>query len=98
MRLVTVRTAKGHRAARVAGEEVVYLDAPDVGALLALPDWRSLAERDGERASLAELDLAPVVPTPEKIICVGLNYRSHAEETGLGVPDYPTLFAKYTRT
>jgi acylpyruvate hydrolase len=98
MRLVTVRTAQGHRAARVAGDQVVYLDAPDVGTLLASPDWRELAERDGEGGSLAEVDLAPLVPAPEKIICIGLNYRSHAEETGLGVPDYPTLFAKYTRT
>jgi acylpyruvate hydrolase len=37
------------------------------------------------------------VPAPEKIICVGLNDGSHAEETGLGVPEYPTLFAKYAR-
>jgi acylpyruvate hydrolase len=38
-----------------------------------------------------------VVPRPEKIICAGLNYRGHAEETGLGVPDFPTIFAKYAR-
>jgi acylpyruvate hydrolase len=43
------------------------------------------------------LDYAPVVPQPEKIICVGLNYRSHIQEMGRELPGYPTLFAKYAR-
>ena len=96
MKLVTVRTADGHRAARIEGDALVLLDAADVGALLA-GDWRTTGAADGPRIPLAGADLAPVVPKPEKIICVGLNYRSHAEETGLGIPEYPTIFAKYTR-
>jgi acylpyruvate hydrolase len=98
MRLVTVRADDGHRAARLEGDELVYLDAPDVGTLLGQPDWRELGGRDGARAPLSDVNLAPLIPAPEKIICIGLNYRSHAEETGLDIPDYPTLFAKYTRT
>jgi len=39
--------------------------------------------------------LGPPIPDPEKIICLGLNYRSHAEEAGLSVPKVPILFAKY---
>ena len=35
------------------------------------------------------------MPPPEKIICVGLNYRDHMREMGHEMPDYPTLFAKY---
>ncbi len=96
--LATVRTGAGLRAARIEGDELVLLDAPDVGALLASGGrWRELAAADGPRTTLADVDFAPVVPRPEKIICVGLNYRSHAEETGLGVPEYPTIFAKYAR-
>jgi 2-keto-4-pentenoate hydratase/2-oxohepta-3-ene-1,7-dioic acid hydratase in catechol pathway len=38
--------------------------------------------------------LAPV-PRPGKIICIGLNYRDHAAESGQAVPEYPTVFAKY---
>lgn len=38
---------------------------------------------------------APLVTRPEKIICVGFNYRKHAEETGTPVPTEPPLFAKY---
>ncbi len=39
--------------------------------------------------------LGPPIPDPDKIICLGLNYRSHAEEAGLALPKVPMLFAKY---
>ena len=35
------------------------------------------------------------MPSPEKIICVGQNYRDHVLEMGNEIPDYPTVFAKY---
>ncbi|MDQ5894884.1 MAG: Fumarylacetoacetate hydrolase family protein [Actinomycetota bacterium] len=38
--------------------------------------------------------LAPI-PDPDKIICIGLNYRAHAEETGAEIPKAPTIFGKY---
>ena len=40
-------------------------------------------------------DFGPCVTNPEKIICVGLNYRKHAAETGSAVPSQPILFNKY---
>jgi len=43
----------------------------------------------------ATLTLAPVVPNPQKIICVGLNYRRHAEESGMAIPTSPVLFSKF---
>src|SRR5579872_6788364 len=46
----------------------------------------------------AEADFAPVVPSPSKVICVGLNYRTHIQETGRELPEYPTLFAKFAET
>ena len=42
-----------------------------------------------------ELTLGPCVPAPGKILCVGLNYRRHAEEAGLDTPDTPVLFSKF---
>jgi 2-keto-4-pentenoate hydratase/2-oxohepta-3-ene-1,7-dioic acid hydratase in catechol pathway len=45
----------------------------------------------GQRAAVAEL-LAPVVPPA--ILCIGLNYRMHAAETGMSLPEYPILFMK----
>jgi len=39
--------------------------------------------------------LMPPIPDPEKIVCIGLNYRSHAAEAGIEPPSSPTIFAKY---
>lgn len=41
------------------------------------------------------LEFAPAVTRPSKIICVGLNYKKHADETGLPYPEYPVLFNKF---
>jgi acylpyruvate hydrolase len=51
-----------------------------------------------ERVPLADVSLLPVVPRPGKIVCVGVNYREHAEEGGYDLPDYPALFSKFTET
>ena len=96
MRLVTLSTAGGQRAARTEDGVAFELDAPDVGALLQRPDWRRIADdRTGTPHDLADAVLAPVVPRPGKIFCVGLNYRSHILEMGRGLPEVPTLFAKF---
>ncbi|MCF7889696.1 fumarylacetoacetate hydrolase family protein [Candidatus Bipolaricaulota bacterium] len=50
-------------------------------------------KNEGQTFKLSKLDLlAPVVPS--KIICIGLNYRDHIEETDSRVPDRPSLFFK----
>jgi acylpyruvate hydrolase len=58
-----------------------------------------LAEADeiagGEPVPLEQVELEPPVPDPEKIVCVGLNYRAHAAEAGIEPPDAPTFFAKF---
>ena len=45
--------------------------------------------------SLAEIVLLAPVPSPGKVICVGLNYRDHAAESGMEIPEVPILFAKF---
>jgi 2-keto-4-pentenoate hydratase/2-oxohepta-3-ene-1,7-dioic acid hydratase in catechol pathway len=50
------------------------------------------------RLKMTDVTLAPVIPDPEKIICIGLNYRDHAKETNLAIPEVPTVFAKYSNT
>ena len=40
--------------------------------------------------------MAVPIPRPGKIVCVGLNYRDHAEEQGAELPEAPLLFAKFT--
>lgn len=44
----------------------------------------------------SSITFAPAVPNPNKIICIGLNYKKHADETGLPYPEYPVLFNKFT--
>jgi acylpyruvate hydrolase len=96
MRLATIRTATGTRAVRLDGARAVETGHADVGELLRDPRWRALAEAaDGPVHDRPSVDLAPVVPRPGKIICLGLNYASHIREMGRELPEYPTLFAKY---
>jgi acylpyruvate hydrolase len=96
MQLVTTRTADGTAAGRIEGDEIVTLPFDGVAELLASgEDWAERAAGDGPRTSLAGADLAPVVPNPSKIFCVGLNYLRHVLEGGGEVPSHPTLFAKF---
>jgi acylpyruvate hydrolase len=96
MRLATIRTANGTRAVRVDGEEAVETGHADVGALLEDPQWAATAAAaHGPRHSYSVADLAPVIPRPPKILCVGLNYRNHILEMGRELPQYPTLFGKF---
>jgi 2-keto-4-pentenoate hydratase/2-oxohepta-3-ene-1,7-dioic acid hydratase in catechol pathway len=58
---------------------------------------RALAAAGPEHAiRLADARLGPPIARPGKIMCIGLNYRDHARETNQAVPDFPTLFAKYS--
>jgi 2-keto-4-pentenoate hydratase/2-oxohepta-3-ene-1,7-dioic acid hydratase in catechol pathway len=47
---------------------------------------------------LADVKLLPVIPNPEKILCAGINYRSHAAETGRELPKQPSMFIRFTDT
>jgi 2-keto-4-pentenoate hydratase/2-oxohepta-3-ene-1,7-dioic acid hydratase in catechol pathway len=53
---------------------------------------------DGEPRSLAEVVPRAPVPRPGKIVCIGLNYRDHAEEAGLEIPEVPILFPKFANS
>ena len=97
MRFATIRTDQGTTAARLDGDVLTPLEAGDVGAMLTAGG--TARERDGAPAVPAtQADFAPVVTQPGKVICVGLNYRSHILETGRELPEYPTLFAKFAET
>jgi acylpyruvate hydrolase len=94
MRFATIRTIDGTTAARLDGDTLVPVAAADVGELLELGG--SAADRPGAApVPVAAADFAPVVPGPSKVLCVGLNYRTHIAETGREMPAYPTLFAKF---
>ena len=69
-----------------------------VRALLAAERLAELAEAIAEGEEVGTLDevrlLAPITD-PEKIVCLGLNYRSHVEEAKVELPEVPTFFAKF---
>ncbi len=50
---------------------------------------------DGMALALNNVRLGPPIPDPEKIICLGLNYRDYAKEANLPLPQAPMLFAKF---
>ncbi|MBW3632803.1 MAG: fumarylacetoacetate hydrolase family protein [Chloroflexi bacterium] len=76
----------GGDAARTAlGDLITRAEGADAGGASWLKDESTLA-------------LGPSVPDPGKIVCVGLNYRKHAEETGAAIPTSPVLFSKFLNT
>lgn len=100
MKISTLRTAMGTIAVRQDDETYREISGfTDAGQLLRSPNWRDLAEgASGQAFPVASAELAPVIPHPGKIICVGLNYRTHIKEMGRELPEYPTLFAKFPET
>ena len=63
-------------------------------ALCQSGDTAALAALDGPYLEEESLTLAPVVTGMEKILCIGLNYRAHAAECGIPLPENPTVFCK----
>lgn len=95
MKIATIRTQTGTRAAVIDGGKLLPLDFKDAGSWLQAgsPEWSGHIA--GTPVTIEEADFAPVIPNPGKIICVGLNYRGHILEMGRELPEYPTLFAKF---
>jgi acylpyruvate hydrolase len=106
MRLVSYDAGDGARAGLLEDDRVV-----DAWALLGEPHRGGLRELlaagrvDDLRARIGDtgapshprsaVTMLPPIPDPDKIVCIGLNYRSHAEEFGLELPAAPTIFGKY---
>jgi 2-keto-4-pentenoate hydratase/2-oxohepta-3-ene-1,7-dioic acid hydratase in catechol pathway len=54
--------------------------------------------RDGAPVALDDVRMLAPVPRPGKIVCIGLNYRDHAIEAGLPLPEVPILFPKFANS
>ncbi len=70
---------------------------PDLKSAIAADALTELAVTCGAHADLPLRDLKylPTIPNPDKILCVGLNYKAHQEETGRGGEGYPTIFVRF---
>jgi acylpyruvate hydrolase len=90
VRLVSFESEDGIRAGVLGDDGVRDAGPGGVGELL-----RSGSEPRATGDLVEGARLLPPVPDPRKIVLLGLNYRSHAEEAGLEAPDTPTFFAKF---
>jgi acylpyruvate hydrolase len=85
-----------YRIGRLEGDEIVDAGpAESRGFVPTRAAWAALAAADGPRKALDSVTLAHPVD-PRKLICIGLNYRDHAEESELDLPEVPVIFAKWT--
>lgn len=68
-------------------------DGPSLSALVDA----ALKSRAAQKAFIKEdgIEYGPLVTHPEKIVCIGLNYRRHAQEIGAPIPKEPVLFSKF---
>lgn len=99
MKLATIRVNGGTRAVLVKSAELIDLGCADLGEFLAQPDWRQKAENAlGTSYALEGAEYATLVARPSKVLCVGLNYKNHIQEMGRDLPEYPTLFSKFSDT
>jgi 2-keto-4-pentenoate hydratase/2-oxohepta-3-ene-1,7-dioic acid hydratase in catechol pathway len=67
-------------------------------ALGVLPQIKAAAQGAAPDHKLADIKFLPVIPDPELITCAGINYRSHASETGRDIPKQPSMFIRRTNT
>jgi 2-keto-4-pentenoate hydratase/2-oxohepta-3-ene-1,7-dioic acid hydratase in catechol pathway len=110
MRLATLQTSDGPRAVGVqeSGAEPQFVDLSHADGGLPRSVRGILAATDGLRRARTAFDrglaerafvtgrlLAPV-PDPAKVICIGLNYRDHAAESGKAIPTEPVVFSKFS--
>jgi 2-keto-4-pentenoate hydratase/2-oxohepta-3-ene-1,7-dioic acid hydratase in catechol pathway len=110
MRLATLQTPDGPRAAVLHGDSYIDLHATrpalpagvrrllEGGPALLREAAATAAQADAVRYPATAVKLLPPVPDPAKIVCVGLNYRDHAAEGGAPIPAEPVLFSKFATT
>jgi 2-keto-4-pentenoate hydratase/2-oxohepta-3-ene-1,7-dioic acid hydratase in catechol pathway len=89
----------------VNGDGVVTLNdkvgQPDLRAALgagAMAAMHKAAKEAKPDHKLADVKFLPIIPNPNKIMCAGVNYRSHAAETGRELPKQPSMFVRFTDT
>jgi len=80
---------------RLAGRHASLREALAAGALGEIRTAAAGAKADHR---LADITWLPVIPQPEKILCAGINYRSHAAETGRELPKQPSMFVRLANT
>ena len=73
---------------------------PDLRAMVAANAWAEIEPALGTapRYSVDDITWLPVIPNPDKILCVGLNYENHRKETGRAEVAHPTIFGRFANS
>jgi len=106
MRLATLNTPNGPRPAALVGDQYVDLIAADpklpasVRQIIADPTLLAAAREAAAKPGAASVPAASArlhapIHDPQKVVCVGLNYKDHAAESGMAIPREPVLFSKF---
>ena len=89
----------------VSGDGIITLNdktgQPDLRTALAagaMDAMHKAAKDSRPDRKLADVRFLPVIPNPNKILCAGVNYRSHAAEVGRELPKQPSMFVRFTDT
>ena len=106
MKLASFQVGERRTFGIVEGDRIVDIGCLWTGgegqlrAALAAGKLGELAARKGEAASfsISEIEWLPVIPDPDKILCVGVNYETHRQETGRKQSGYPTIFLRLANT
>ncbi len=106
VRWATILTEQGPRLCGRHGDQYIELGSADPGLPDSLKGLLAAGAEVRERASEAltngtvrhdpsAVTFLPPIVEPQKVICLGLNYRDHAEETGAPIPEEPIIFSKF---
>jgi len=107
MKLVSFRRNGKDGFGAVAGDGVVDLSArlggkyEDLRSVLkagALDELRKAAAGHKADVALSQITFLPVIANPKKILCIGLNYHEHREETGRPTTAHPTIFVRFAES
>ncbi len=96
MKYVSFTTADGKAGfGRLNGETITDLTATAADLKTAINDGTLASLESDATLALSDVTLAPVIPNPGKVFCVGHNYESHRQETGRAATDHPSIFVRF---
>jgi 2-keto-4-pentenoate hydratase/2-oxohepta-3-ene-1,7-dioic acid hydratase in catechol pathway len=106
MKLASFRIGDSKSWGIIEGEDVLDVGAlhrdryPDLKSAIAAEALPAVgdAAHEAKRYPTADITWLPVIPNPDKILCIGLNYETHRRETGRSEVENPTVFARFANS
>jgi 2-keto-4-pentenoate hydratase/2-oxohepta-3-ene-1,7-dioic acid hydratase in catechol pathway len=105
MKFASFTTVNGDSWGLVEGSDVIDVgvvlpDLPDLRSAIAAGSWERVAQAapHAPRHRMEDIRWRPVIPNPDKIFCVGLNYEEHRKETGRSLVANPVIFSRFANS